>query len=174
VTTIPEALLRPVDTATCNKVVVRPASEEDLPAVEKLDEDVFGDVALSLMVLKFLYLPFRKTWHVVECDGVLAGYALVCPDSDNSEAWLMGLAVSGDHQGRGLGRQLMKQAMVSMMKAGANDAYITVRPDNEAAYHLYQQFGFTQKGEEKPNFWHNGEPRKVLHRSLVTHPYIEG
>jgi len=47
----------------------------------------------------------------------------------------------------------------------------TVRPDNKAAYRLYQRFGFTHQCSEQLNGCGTSEPRKVLHRSLVANPY---
>lgn len=170
VTTIREARSS-VDLRTFSDARLRPVAEDDLAALEVLDKEVFKDVAYSMLYLKSLYLLFRKTWWVAEYQGDLAGYALVCPDSDNAEAWLMGLAVSERYQGGGLGRRLMSRAMELMMEAQVSDAYITVRPDNRAAYRLYRRFGFTQQGEERPDYYGTGEPRKVLHRSLVANPY---
>jgi [ribosomal protein S18]-alanine N-acetyltransferase len=125
-----------------------------------------------MVYLKSQYVLFRRTWWVAEYEGDVAGYALVGLSSDTTEAWLMGLAVSERYQGKGLGRQLMQRAIQLMMEAQASDAYITVRPDNEAAYHLYQRFGFTQQGDERPDYYGNGEPRDVLHRSLKANPYF--
>ena len=149
-------------------IPLRLVEKEDLAALELLDREVFGNVSYSLMYLTSLYLLFQKSWCVAEYDGDLAGYALVCPNSDNSEVWLMGLAVSGSYQGRGLGRALMARAMELMMDSRASDAYITVRPDNKAARHLYEAFEFTPQGSQRDNFYGNGEPLQVLHRSLVT------
>lgn len=153
---------------------LRLVREQDLSALEELDKEVFRDVAYSMVYLRSLYNTFRKTWCVAEHKGILIGYALVGPDSDNTEAWLQGLAVSEQYQGRGLGGMLMSNALGMMMRAGVSDAYITVRPGNKAAYHLYDKFGFVQVGEERANYYGNGEPRKVLHRSLVDNPYFAG
>ncbi|MEZ0113201.1 ribosomal-protein-alanine N-acetyltransferase [Catenulispora sp. EB89] len=160
-----------VDPRTSGNVRLRPVAEDDLAALEVLDKEVFKDVAYSMVYLKSLYVLFRRTWWVAEYEGDLTGYALVCPNSDNTEAWLMGLAVSERDQGKGVGRQLMQRALELMMEAHVSDAYITVRPDNQAAYRLYQRFGFAQQGDEQPDYYGTGEPRKVLHRSLVKNPY---
>ena len=80
--------------------------------------------------------------------------------------------MSSRHQGRGLGSALMTKAMEMFAAARVPNAYITLRPDNAAAYHLYQKFGFGQLGEEHENYYGNGERRKVLRRSLVADPYV--
>ena len=168
-TTIPAAH-GSVDPRTSGNAHLRPVAEDDLADLEILDKEVFKNDAYSMLYLKSQYLMFHRTWWVAEYEDDLAGYALVCPNSYN-EAWLMGLAVRERYQGKGLGVLLMQRAMKLMMDAHVSDAYITVRPDNNAAYHLYQRFGFIQQGDERPNYYGNGEPRKVLHRSLVRNPY---
>ena len=143
---------------------LRLVEERDLAALEILDKEVFGDLAYSKHYLRTFYNLFRKTWYVIELDGDLAGYTLIGPDSFNEEAWLLGLAVSERHQGRGLCRTLMAKAVSVMTSLGVTDGFITVRPDNEAAFHLYNSFGFTQDGEEREDYYGNGERRKVMHR----------
>jgi ribosomal protein S18 acetylase RimI-like enzyme len=146
---------------------LRPVAEDDLDALEILDKEVFDDLAYSKPYLRTFYNLFRKTWWVFEYEGDLVGYALVGPDSNNGEAWLLGLAVSARHRGKGLGKQLMERAVAMMLEAKIADGYITVRPDNAAAFRLYQEFGFTQVGDEVENYYGNGERRKVLHRSFA-------
>ncbi|GAA1966705.1 GNAT family N-acetyltransferase [Catenulispora subtropica] len=151
---------------TSDRDTVRLVEEHDLAALEVLDKEVFQDLAYSKHYLRTFYNLFRKTWFVVDRDGDLAGYALIGPDSDNREAWLLGLAVSERHQGHGLGRKLMRTAVDTMKDLGVADGFITVRPDNEAAFHLYESFGFLQDGEEREDYYGNGERRKVLRHSF--------
>src|ERR1041384_4201521 len=132
-----------VSTRSAGEGLIRLASEKDLVALETLDKEVFADLAYSMHYLRTFFNLFRGSWWVADHSNDLAGYALVGLDSHNSEAWLLGLAVSARHQGKGLGKRLMDHAMAVMHEAGVNDGYITVRPDNAAAYHLYQSFGFT-------------------------------
>ncbi|MEY9934461.1 ribosomal-protein-alanine N-acetyltransferase [Catenulispora sp. GP43] len=153
---------------------LRLVREDDLPGLEVLDKEVFDDLAYSMHYLRTFFNLFSSTWYVADCGGELAGYALVGPSSDKSGAWLLGLAVSSGHQGRGLGSELMTKAMEVFAEADVPYAYITVRPDNAAAEHLYQKFGFRQFGEEHENYYGNGERRKVLQRSLVADPYVGG
>lgn len=164
-TTIHEASSQ-ADTESSDSGFLRLVREEDLPGLEVLDKEVFDDLAYSMHYLRTFFNLFSKTWYVAECGGELAGYALVGPSSDQEGAWLLGLAVSSRHQGRGLGNELMAKAMQLFNDARVPNAYITVRPDNAAAYHLYQKFGFRQVGEEHENYYGNGERRKVLQRSL--------
>jgi [ribosomal protein S18]-alanine N-acetyltransferase len=150
---------------------LRFVTEADLPALAILEKEIFGDLAYSSHLLRTFYSLFRTTWYVAEHHHALAGYALVGLSSDCRDGWLMGLAVHDRYQGRGLGRRLMDRALTSMMEYGVADAYLTVRPDNPAARHIYHSFAFAQQGETVPDYYGNGEPRDLLHRSLKTNPY---
>lgn len=172
-TTIPE-VSNQASLASSDSGLLRLVTEADLPGLEILDKEVFDDLAYSMHYLRTFYNLFSSTWYVADRDGELAGYALVGPSSDQTGAWLLGLAVSSRHQGRGLGSELMTKAMAVFAEARVPNAYITVRPDNAAAYHLYQKFGFRQLGEEHENYYGNGERRKVLQRSLVVDAYLAG
>ena len=141
--------------------------KRDFPALEVLDKEVFGELAYSMHLLRTFYNLFRKSWYVVDREGELAGYALVGPGFGTGESWLLGLAVSGRHQGHNLGNLLMDQAVKVMIDSGLPHGYITVRPENEAAKHLYRKFGFSQVGAEEPNYYGNGESREVLHRDFT-------
>ena len=161
---ITSGTLRSADGGTSDPHLLRLVREDDLDALEVLDKEVFRDLAYSKRYLRIFYNLFHTTWYVVERDGELAGYALIGPTSDRSEAWLLGLAVGGRHQGHGLGHRLMTQTVNVMQDLGVADGRMTMRPDNAAALRLYNRFGFEQDGDEREDYYGNDEPRKVLRR----------
>lgn len=163
--------LGPADRGTVEYAPLRRVTEKDLPALKVLEKEIFLDLAYSMDLLRTFYNLFRATWYVADHAGDLAGYALVGLSSDNSDGWVLGLAVSGRHRGRGLGGKLMGRALASMMEHNVSDAYLTVRPGNDAARHIYHSFDFTQQGAAVPDYYGNGEPRDVLHRSLKLNPH---
>lgn len=147
-------------------VPLRRVREDDLDALEKVDRDVFGDLAYDKHLLRTFFNLFSRHWYVVELDGELCGYVLVGHDSESREAWLLGLGVIDRYRGRGLGRELMARADDICVKSRVRTAFITVRPDNAAAVHLYESFGFTQEGPEKENYYGNQEARAVLRKDF--------
>jgi [ribosomal protein S18]-alanine N-acetyltransferase len=149
-----------------HRIAIRIAEERDLAALAVLDEEVFADVAYSRAYLRTLFDLFNETWYVAEDGGKLAGYSLVGFNPRNTQARLIGLAVASQYRGTGLGRRLMVEAEAAMVEHKVYDGYITVRPDNDAAKHLYDSFGFKQEGEEREDYYGNGEPRQMLHRSF--------
>lgn len=162
----------PADHNAAGNAPLRRVALQDLPKLETLDKEVFGDLAYSMSLLRTFFGLFQTTWHVADHAGDLAGYALVGLSSTNREGWLLGLAVHHRHRGLGLGRKLMSRAMASMMEHKVDDAYLTIRPDNHTAHSIYHSFDFRQLGEEVPDYYGNGEPRAVLHRSLKMNPYV--
>lgn len=70
------------------------------------------------------------------------------------ELSLMTIAVDPDLQGQGYGKVLMKHLIqIAKMKKAAT-IYLEVRVSNQAAIHLYQQFGF-EKIATRSNYYPN-------------------
>jgi ribosomal-protein-alanine N-acetyltransferase len=147
---------------------LRPVRADDLPALEVLDKAAFRELAYNKHHLQTFFNLYRRDWYVIDDNHEPCGYVLVGLTSDGTEAWLLGLAVDGDHQGRGLGRILMAKALEIFEQAKVRTAYITVRPDNAAAVHLYKAAEFHQDGEPREDFYGNNEPRAVLRRDFPT------
>jgi GNAT superfamily N-acetyltransferase len=55
------------------------------------------------------------------------------------------VAVHPDYRRRGIGRQLTQAAIDHLRERGLETAWLQVRDDNPAAYHLYQSLGFVER-----------------------------
>lgn len=159
------------DSGAADRVRLRLVALEDLPALAILDKEIFRDLAYSMHLLRTFYELCRSTWYVADHNGDLAGYALVGLSAYSRDGWLLGLAVGNRYRGRGLGGELMSRALLTMMEHDVINAYLTVRPQNDTARRIYDKFEFVQHGETVPDYYGNGEPRAVLHRSLQANPY---
>ena len=58
----------------------------------------------------------------------------------------LGIAVSADHRGRGIGRALMAEAFRWARSSGVEKIMLSVYPHNDAAIGLYRRFGFVEEG----------------------------
>ncbi len=80
-------------------------------------------------------------------DGVLAGIACVAIYARESESgavlWLREVAVRPEYQNRGIGRNLVRQALRYGRERGAQRAFLMADELNEAAKKLYASCGFT-------------------------------
>ncbi|MFT4517899.1 MAG: ribosomal-protein-alanine N-acetyltransferase [Halioglobus sp.] len=65
------------------------------------------------------------------------------------EATLQSIAVQPDHQGKGLGRELLQLALGNMKQAGAEICLLEVRQSNALAQALYLNHGFQLDGVRK-------------------------
>jgi cyclohexyl-isocyanide hydratase len=73
------------------------------------------------------------------------------------KALLFKMVVRPDFAGRGIGRQLMREAMQRAEKAkGLRQLYLTVLASNARAMHLYQSLGFVEFAHE-PEAIHIGD-----------------
>lgn len=77
-------------------------------------------------------------------DEILTGYAVTSVAV--GECHILNLTVAPDSQGQGLGRYLLRELLRRAEQAGADTAFLEVRPSNAAARHLYDTEGFNEVG----------------------------
>ncbi len=58
----------------------------------------------------------------------------------------LAIAVAADARGRGIGHQLMVEAIAWSKQAGVEKLVLSVYPHNDAAIALYRSFGFVEEG----------------------------
>lgn len=146
---------------------LRPAVIADLDAIAALESGEFHALAYPYFVLRQLFDIHGSHWVVADADGSMCGYALVAVGARRT-AWLIGLAVSPDFRGLGIGRLLIERAVTRCRSAQIDAVYITVRPTNTPAANLYKTTGFVWVGYED-HYFGSGEPRDLLVR-LIDHP----
>ena len=85
-------------------------------------------------------------------DGELAG--ILCTGLYGQEnpqggiVWIKEVAVKPAHQGKGIGRHLITQALQYGKRHGAHKAFLAVDEANIGAIHLYESLGFVASNEE--------------------------
>ncbi len=82
---------------------------------------------------------------IAEVDGAIAGFALTKVWSEGTTGFVDVLAVDPAHQGRGLGRALLRHAFAGYAAAGLREAQLGVASDNPRAFELYERVGMRQK-----------------------------
>jgi ribosomal-protein-alanine N-acetyltransferase len=144
---------------------VRLARSEDLPELESLDLEVFGDLAYQFFVLRQLFDIHRDCWLIAENSNGMQGYSLGVPSTDRTAGWIMGLAVRSTFRRTGCGRILTAACLRKLRSQGVRTVYLTVDPNNGAALGLYRKMGFVSE-EYIPNYFGNGQHRLLLVREL--------
>jgi len=125
-----------------------------------------------------LYQRFPETFIVAEEDGEVVGYVMCRIETGVPSFKLLGItrkghvisiAVLPQHQREGIGYELMRDAMRSMVNYKAKECYLEVRGSNVPAVNLYKKMGFeitrTVRG-----YYADGEDAYVMARNL---PFLE-
>lgn len=84
---------------------------------------------------------------ILSCNGVPAGILNVEKEWDEGEwkTFIGLLAVKPDHQGKGIGRLLLREGLRFGKEAGMEKALISVNGENDKAVSLYTREGFEKK-----------------------------
>lgn len=121
---------------------IRPFQPSDEPAVIDLwrrcglvrpQNDPRKDIARKLRVQPEMFL-------VAIIDGVVAG--TVMAGYEGHRGWVNYLAVSPDHQRRGVGRAMMQEVERLLRAAGCPKINLQVRATNQSVIAFYKAIGF--------------------------------
>lgn len=130
-------------------VVVRLLGRDDLPALARMEVELFGAGAWSVASLaEELQGPGR--WYVGAQDvvtGELVGYAGLW--FDGYDAQVMTIGTDTAHQGRGVGALLLDTLVNRARELGAGNVLLEVRVDNDPALRLYERAGFVRLGRRR-------------------------
>ena len=126
---------------------IRVLTAADLPALERMEIELFGAAAWSPESLASeITGPGR--WYVgAVVDGELVGYAGLW--FDGYDAQVMTLGTDARFQGRGYGRLMLDNLLERAREVGAAVVLLEVRVDNEPAIHLYERAGFERLGKRR-------------------------
>ena len=76
-------------------------------------------------------------------EDTLIGFVMYCIDHKDSEYWIYQFMIGADHQGKGYGKEALKQIIRKILEDKAHDIiYISFVPENEGARILYEKIGF--------------------------------
>ena len=130
---------------------LRTALASDLDALTELEQRAFTLSDGPLTRRAFAYHLRSKNLLLVVLDHGqpqrLAGYILVF--MHRCSARIYSLAVSSEHQGRGVAKTLVKAACAEAVARDLDCVNLEVRPSNDAAIGLYESIGFQKKSLRK-------------------------
>lgn len=121
--------------------VLRPGDEAVLANV---GPDVFDDPIDPRAAREFLADPRHHLAVAVE-DGVVVGFAsgvhYVHPDKPRPELWVNEVGVASTHQGRGIGKAVLRALLEVAHGLGCSEAWVLTDRTNTAAMRLYSSLG---------------------------------
>jgi [ribosomal protein S18]-alanine N-acetyltransferase len=98
--------------------------------------------------------------RIAENQGVVCGFLAFRITADEAE--ILNLAVDSAVRRRGLGSQLMKDAIKACKTAGAKKIFLEVRDSNQSAQKFYSQMGFAQVGRRREYYRRPAEDALIL------------
>jgi ribosomal-protein-alanine N-acetyltransferase len=120
-------------------------TETDLAAVMRVEQGAYA-VPWTEGIFRDC-LRARYCCLVAERAGQLVGHAVMSVGA--GECHILNLCVATSHQGRGLGRYLLRRLLALARKRDADTAFLEVRASNRGAIKLYQAEGFDEIGRRK-------------------------
>lgn len=137
----PEAVEEPIDASGLPEGYrARPMTLADVEAVHELELRLFPEDAWPVdMFLAEIGHPTRR-YTVVEREGDVMAYAGMMAVAETGD--VQTIAVAPEHEGRGIGRWLMRRLQGQAVRAGAETMMLEVRADNLRAHGLYASMGY--------------------------------
>jgi GNAT superfamily N-acetyltransferase len=117
-----------------------------------LDRSFEGSVAQRFGEFVARFDAHKDFIGMAELDGRIVGSIVIDGQADE-RAMLRYFLVHPDARGRGLGRQLMDQALAFCRQRGFKKVFLWTITELKAAAHLYRQAGFVVTREETHEIW---------------------
>lgn len=139
---------------------VRRVERADLLDVVRIERACFAD---PWPYDAFESLLDESAFLVAERDAGIVGYVVadVTPNHGRDIGHIKDLAVHPDARGRGIGRALLRSALVRLRGAGVAVVRLEVRESNEAARSLYADEGF-EPVRRVSGYYRDGEDALVF------------
>ena len=137
------------------RFVIRRAELRDLDELVLLEDEAFeGDEVTRRAFRRALVSPWQ-TIFVADDRAHPIGFALVRFSPRHRHARVYSLVVAKAHQRQGVGRGLLETVEGDCQKRGAEDVRLEVRTDNQQAYKLYQDCGYSVF-DQMENYYDDG------------------
>ncbi len=148
-------------------VRIRPMCEDDLDAVDVIEQQSFVAPWDRDTVARELQIEFSQTRVAVAGDGSLVGYTIAWHVDDG--AHLLVLAVHPERRRHGVGRQLLAGVEADARADGLGAIHLEVRESNVAAQRLYLNADFIVTGR-RMRYYPGGEDALVMVKHLEPPP----
>lgn len=144
-------------------------AEEVFPAEyirEEWREGISREVASYFIASKSS--SFYDAVYVAEKDDKVVGFAIFSPEGFTRTLKLFQIGVAKEHQGKGVGTQLLKESIDDYVKYFSENfgdvyaVYLTTSSDNPVGHKLYEKCGFKKVGCMKDVFLGKGNVEDIM------------
>lgn len=160
--------LRAGELAAPDELVVQLMRRRHLPAVLRIEKQVYPRPWTMGLYLGELALPASRLYIIARRGSRLVGYAGFMLTLD--ECHVTTVAVDPTMQGNHIGTQLMLVLATRAVARGATSLTLEVRMSNKPAQELYRKFGFAPAGVRKGYYAEVNEDALVMWAHDVDHP----
>ncbi len=147
---------------------VRLMTVEDIPAVSKVDRQVFPDMQMPTNFVKelnncvahYIVACREKPSNAADVENNIVGYAGLWIMV--GEAHMVNIAVDYDYRRCGIGELLLIALIELALNMCCNMITLEVRVSNVTAQKLYEKYGFTVEGMRKGYYTDNREDGFIM------------
>ena len=152
---------------------LRPFKPSDLEGVIQINRESLPENYTALFFMN-LYKRFPETFIVAEVNREIVGYIMCRIETGIPVFKLLGITKKGhvisiavlpNHQQKGIGYALMREATQAMVNYKAKECYLEVRESNIPAVGLYKKLGF-EIARTLRNYYADGENAFVMAKQL--------
>ena len=147
-------------------MTIRPASLDDLDALDSLEKKVFSSDRLSRRSLRDYIKSEKVRLLVLETSAGLAGYALVAFRKGSDLARLYSIAVDPALRRKGMGQSLLDACEKAARERSCRGLRLEVHIDNTAAIDLYERNGY-RRFAKLEDYYEDGAAALRFEKSLT-------
>jgi ribosomal-protein-alanine N-acetyltransferase len=147
-------------------VILRSAAPADLPDVQSIETELFGELAWSehALTAELDQTTGDRLFLLAVQDGACVGYAIVVLLGDAAD--LLRIAVASAAQRQGIATELLAAATTWSRERGIDQMILEVAKTNGPAIALYERAGFGQIAV-RDSHYASGKTALVMGRSLA-------
>ncbi|KAB2351775.1 ribosomal protein S18-alanine N-acetyltransferase [Actinomadura rudentiformis] len=149
------------------RFLLRGMTSEDLPAVLRLERELFPEDAWSEEMLRGELADQPRTRHYVIAesgDREIVGYAGLSAAGGQADVQTIGVRTGW--RGAGIGAALLTELLDEAARRDSEAVFLEVRADNDPARRLYERFGFERVGLRKRYYQPSNVDAIVMRREL--------
>ncbi len=144
-------------------LAIRPATDDDLAAILRLEEEGFPDPWPLETLASELRFPGSFVLVAALPRSPAFGYASFRTMADEAE--LLRLTVGSEVRRRGIGRCLIEAGFAELAARSLASCFLEVRAENTPAIALYERVGFRLSGQRK-GYYRDGSNALVYARDI--------
>jgi ribosomal-protein-alanine N-acetyltransferase len=150
-----------------NGVRIRPAREDDVDRMYRLEQICFDIEAFSPHQLQYLINTRTSFSFVAECDGDMAGFIIGLTNRNRFGRYgrIYTLDVDDRFRRKGVATTLLNALTICLRQAGCSNCFLEVKTDNDSAIQLYSKMGF-EISRLVPDYYADGVHALKMKKSL--------